>query len=229
MSNRNDLIISIQDKVTDLNISTLIFSICVVAFFFTLALALIMRKELKKSLSNGAFTPESKAPKRFRMLFFGFLGVSGLSLIFSGYQLFTIQGLKQALAEEQVSLENAVYMEQQEVINREQVKPITADEITMIQQQVEDDLKAFHNRLFDQAQKNFEAQKALDSNTNTTVEAEFDKLLREYQGPVVTDRTIPEQPTHNELKKQADQDVSQLIQAVLQEPIRQIEESKTEN
>lgn len=224
MSNRNNLIIAIQDNVTDLNVTSMILSVSVILFFISLVLAFIMRKELKKSLSNGVFTPDSKMPGRFRLMFFCFLGVSIVTLIVSGVFFSKSQDLKHTLAEQQIMIENAVRTEELERAERQKFTPITAEELVTINQEVEDDLKVFQARLKKQA----EAIAA--KNPNTTVEAEYEKLLAEYEGPVVTDRPIPpERPTHEQLKKQADKDVGAVINAIIEEPIRQVEAERLEN
>lgn len=224
MSNRNNLIIAIQDNVTALNVSTMVFSVSVVLFFISLVLAFIMRKELKKSLSNGVFTPNSKAPDRFRMMFFVFLVLSVLMLVVSGNFFFKVQGLKSVLAEQQMMLENTITSEKMAQNERERLQPISAEEINVIKKGVEDDLKKFQDRLLAQAKS------IAEKNPNTTVDAEYEKLLAEYKGPVVTDRPIPtERPTHEQLKREADQNVSVLINAILEEPVRQIEADKAKN
>lgn len=221
MSNRNNLIIAIQDNVTDLNVASMILSTSVILFFISLVLAFIMRKELKKSLSNGVFTPNSKAPDRFRMMFFGFLGLSVVTLIVSGIFFSKAQDLKHTLAEQQIMLENTVRAEELVQAERQKVAPITAEELVVIKKEVEDDLKQFQARLQKQAES------IAAKNPNTTVEAEYQKLIAEYEGPVVTDRPIPaERPTHEQLKKQAEQDVGTVINAILEEPIRQIKEEQ---
>jgi hypothetical protein len=220
MSSRDDIIIAIQDNVADLNTFTLFLGASICFFFVSLVLAFIMRKELKASLENNVFTPTSKIPGRFRTLFFGFLGLAFLSLISSGFWFLKSQDMKTILADQKLMLEKTVKDDRRAQAEREKIKPITSEEINMIKADVESDLKNIHTRL----QKEAEARAA--KNPNTTVEAEFKKLIAEYDGPVVTDRPIPEHPTHDQLKQQADKDVNTLITSILEEPVRQLDAEK---
>lgn len=223
MSQKNNLIIAIQDNTLMENTLVIWLYFSVVFFFVLVVAAFIMRKELNKVLTSGNYAPSSQAPKLLRILMRIFLGLSIVSLIASGILYLKIQDIRHLLQEQAIALENTTMDETQKILEYEQsqaMAPITQAEMIQIDRDVREEI-ANSKRMLEK-----EAKKRAAADPTTTVEKELYKLMNQIK--LEADQAQGREPSPVEMdpNKSSQENLDAVVKAIFLEPVKQVQEEE---
>lgn len=220
MSQKNQIIIAIQDN-TLLENSLVIGLYFSVVFFFVLLVAVfIMRNELNKVLTSGHYAPSSRAPKFLRYGMRLFMGLALLFAIGSGILFFKVQEIRTILQDQKNMLEKSLIDETQLIVEREAMAPITKEEFAQIDRDVRQELDNSMRLLED------EAKKRAANDPTTTVEIELHKLMDGLKKQV--DQAQGREPSPVELDQNlsSTDNLDNVVNAIFMEPLKQVQEAE---
>lgn len=223
MSQKNNLIIAIQDNTLMENTLVIWLYFSVVFFFVLVVAAFIMRKELNKVLTSGNYAPSSQAPKLLRILMRIFLGLSIVSVIASGILYLKIQDIRYLLQEQAIALENTTMDETQKILEYEQsqaMAPITQAEMIQIDRDVREEI-ANSKRMLEE-----EAKKRAAADPTTTVEKELYTLMNQIKLEVDQSQGREPSPVEMDPNKSSQENLDAVVKAIFLEPGKQLQEEE---
>lgn len=223
MSQKNALIIAMQDNTVLENTLVIWLYFSIVMLFVFLCASFIVRKELVKSLSFEKYTTGSRTPKYLRRIMLTFFGLSCVAAISSGILFFKIQDVRNLLQEQLIMLQNSTRDETQEIIARETMAPITKEEFETIDREVKQEI-ANSKRLLEQ-----EAQKRAANDPTTTVEIELHKLMNGLKAEVDKAQGQEPSPVEMDPNKTSKENLDAVVTAIFNEPLKQIQDQEQSN
>lgn len=221
MSQKNNLIIAIQDNTLIENTLVIWLYFAVIVFFVLIVAAFIMRKELRKAITSGNYTPNSQVPVMYRIFMSIFFGASIISAIASGILFFKVQDIRHTLQEQAIMLQNATRDETQQIIdqeNRNEMSPITPEEMSQIDREVRQEI-ANSKRLLEE-----EAKRRAAKDPTTTVENELFKLMNHLKGDIDKAQGNVPAPVENNPNKSSEENLDAVVNAIFTEPLKQVRE-----
>ncbi len=222
MSQKDNLIIAIQDAAVMENTLVIWLYFTVIVFFVFIVAAFIMRKELKKAITSGNYAPNSQTPKMFRLFMLIFFGASVISGIASGMLVLKVQDIRHSLQEQAIMLETTVNDETQAIIEQEmkQALAISPEEFAQIDREVRQEIDN-SKRLLEE-----EARKRAAKDPSTTVEKELFKLMNQLKGEVDKAQGRIPTPVESNLDKSGQENLNAVVEAIFTEPVKQLEEAE---
>lgn len=220
MSQKNALIIAMQDNTVLENTLVIWLYFSIVMLFVFLAAVFILRKELLKSLTYDSYTPNSRVPKTLRNAILILASLSTVAAVSSGILFFKIQDVRNMLKEQSIILENTTRDETQEIIQREALAPITKEEFAQIDRDVKEEISNSMRLL------EIEAQNRAENDPTTTVEKELHKLMNGLKAEV--DKAQGREPTTIEMdnNKTSKENLDAVVNAIFMEPVKQVKEAE---
>ncbi|QIC71803.1 MULTISPECIES: hypothetical protein [Acinetobacter] len=223
MSQKDNLILAIQDNALLENTLVIWLYFSVVIFFVLIVAAFIMRKELHKAITSGNYAPNSQTPKLFRILMSVFFVASAVAVLASGILFFKVQDIRHTLQEQSIMLESTAKKETQAILDYEMnqaMAPITPEEMAQIDRDVRQEIDN-SKRLLEE-----EAKKRAAKDPTTTVENELHKLMNQLKGEVDKAQGRAPAPVEKDPNKSSQENLDAVVEAIFNEPLKQLQEEE---
>lgn len=226
MSQKDNLILAIQDNTLIENTLVIWLYFSVIVFFVFIVAVFIMRKELHKAITSGNYAPSSQAPKLFRIFMSVFFVGSAIAAIASGILFFKVQDIRHTLQEQAIMLESTVNNETNAILHQEIQQanaPITPEEMAQIDREVRQEIEN-SKRILEE-----EARKRAANDPTTTVENELHKLMNQLKGEVDKAQGHTPTPVENDPNKTSQENLDAVVEAIFMEPLKQVKEAELDN